>query len=186
MSKFMPRAMCCAAAAFAIGVFPACTSTPTPIAAAAPIASQAAIAGLRQPRSDLLTAGQPDATAWRALASDGVVVVVNLRPASELPGRDERAEVAAAGMAYHEIPVAGVGDLTPDNAARLWQLVAGSEGRVLVHCASGNRAGALLAIGAAHAGAMSPEQALMFGRSAGLASPAMEAAVRERLGLPAQ
>lgn len=142
--------------------------------------------GVRAPREGLLTSGQPAASAWRTFADDGVVAVVNLRPDDELPGRDERAEVAAAGMAYHHIPVAGPGDLDDAKAATLWQLVEGAQGRVLVHCASGNRVGALLAIGAAQAGAMTPEEALAFGKSAGLASPVLEGKVRERLGLPVE
>jgi len=55
---------------------------------------------------------------------------------------------------------------------------------VLVHCASANRAGALLALAAAQHGAMTPVDALAFGRAAGLSSPVLEADVRARLGLP--
>lgn len=155
---------------------------PTPAPAGVGIES---VPGLRAPQEGLLTAAQPRVEAWKALAQQGVVAVVNLRPDDEQPGRDERTEVAGAGMAYHHVPIAGAEDLTPANAARLWALVGGAPGKVLVHCASGNRAGALLALGAANSGEMTPEQALAFGRSAGLASPRLEAVVRERLGLPA-
>lgn len=156
--------------------------TPKPAQASAGID---AVPDLRAPREGLLTAAQPPVGAWKALAEQGVVAVVNLRPDDEQPGRDEQAEVAAAGMAYHHLPVAGAEGLNRADAARLWALVGGAPGKVLVHCASGNRAGALLALGAADSGEMTPEQALAFGRSAGLTSPKLEAVVRERLALPA-
>jgi len=109
-------------------------------------------------------------------------MVVNLRPDHEMAGRNEAAEVAAAGMSYVGIPVAGADAVDADNARRLWTLLKASDGPVFVHCASGNRAGALLALGAAQSGGMAPEAALEFGRSAGLTS--LEAVVRKRLGLP--
>ncbi|MDH5835609.1 beta-lactamase hydrolase domain-containing protein [Luteimonas kalidii] len=142
-----------------------------------------AVPGLRSPRPGLLTAGQPDAIAWPALAADGVVMVINLRPPSEVPERDLRAEVGAAGLAYHAIPIAGAADLTESNARELWRLVHEAPGTVLVHCSTANRAGALLALGAADAGDMSPTDAFAFGRSAGLTHPALDAHVRERLGI---
>ena len=176
--------------AFALAVLAAlalvaCAHRPTESATSAAVADADAVPNLRTPGNGLLlTAAQPGPGAWRVLAEQGVVAVVNLRPDDEQPGRDERAEVTAAGMAYHQVPVAGADGLTDDNAAKLWALVSAAPGKVLVHCASGNRAGALLALGAANAGAMSPEQALAFGQSAGLTQPKLEAAVRAKLGLP--
>lgn len=146
-------------------------------------ASADPLAALRAPRPGLFTGGQPDPAAWPALAARGVRTVINLRPPSELDGRDEAAEVAAAGLRYVELPVAGAADLTPAHADALWAALQQAEGAVLVHCASGNRAGALLALAMHRQGGMTPEQALAFGREAGLTS--LEAPVRERLGLPA-
>ena len=176
--------------AFALAVLAAialvaCAHRPAGSATSAAVADADAVPSLRTPGNGLLlTAAQPGPGAWRVLAEQGVVAVVNLRPDDEQPGRDERAEVTAAGMAYHQVPVAGADGLTDDNAAKLLALVSAVPGKVLVHCASGNRAGALLALGAASAGAMSPEQALAFGQSAGLTQPKLEAAVRAKLGLP--
>lgn len=176
-------AAACLAAMGCAGTPPA--ADPPPQAATDAASSTApAIPALRTPREDLLTAGQPAPDAWATLPAQGVTTIVNLRPGAEQPGRDEAAEVAAAGLAYHHLPVAGGDDLTADNAARLWRLIEGAEGRVLVHCASGNRVGALLAIGAANEGGMAPEEALAFGRAAGLASPRLKEVVRGRLDLP--
>ena len=165
----------------------ACASAPVPgdaPATASAASPQQQIPGLRAPREYLLTSAQPAPGDWSTLAEQGVVAVVNLRPDEEQEGRDERAEVTGAGMAYHQIPISGAGDLTKENASLLWALAGNPEGPVLVHCGSANRAGALLALGAAYEGGMSPVDALAFGKSAGLTSPAMEQEVRKRLGLP--
>lgn len=161
-----------------------CASVPMPdrIAEATP-QLQADVPHLQVPRGGLLTGGQPEATAWRALHAKGVTRVINLRTASELGSRDEASEVAASGMGYVQIDVSGADDLTADNARLLWQSLQGNAGTVLVHCASGNRAGALLALAAAQVGGMSPQAALEFGRASGLTK--LEPVVRERLGLPA-
>ncbi len=137
----------------------------------------AAIADLHQPRADLYTAGQPPAAAWQSVAAHGITTVINLRPVAEMAGRDEATEVAAAGLAYFEIPVAGPDDITMVNAMALERLIDSAPGPVLVHCASGNRVGALLALGELESRGLAAEQALAFGRSAGLGS--LEPRVRE-------
>ena len=138
----------------------------------------------RQPRPTLVTGGQPAPDAWDALRREGITTVINLRPTSEQEGRDERAEVDAAGLRYVHIPVAGAADITATNADALASALREADGPVLVHCASGNRVGALLALGAARAG-MPVEEAIAHGRSAGLGSA--EAVVRQRLdAAPAQ
>ena len=161
---------------------PTATQSPTP-AQPGPAPDQPA-SPWHQPRPGLYTGGQPAPADWAALKALGVTMVVNLRPDAEMAGRNEAAEVAAAGMAYIGIPVAGADAVNADNARRLWTLLKTSAAPVFVHCASGNRAGALLAIGAAHSGGMAPEAALEFGRKAGLTG--LEPVVRERLGMPAQ
>lgn len=158
-------------------------SAPAP-ADGAPAQPAQAASGWHQPRPGLLTGGQPSPADWATLKAQGVTMVVNLRPDAEMAGRNEGAEVAAAGMAYVGIPVAGAEGIDADRARRLWTLLKVSGGPVFVHCASGNRAGALLALGAAQSGGMTPEAALEFGRRAGLTS--LEPVVRERLGLPPQ
>lgn len=143
--------------------------TAEPAAKPAAGATTASGVALLRPREGLLVAGQPGAGDWSALAASGVRTVVNLRPQVELKGRDERAEVAAAGMRYVELPVSGPADITPENAKALSALLAQADGPVLVHCASGNRVGGLLAVAMAQNG-MSTAQALDFGRSAGMKS----------------
>ena len=134
----------------------------------AAVATTSGIALLR-PRDGLVVAGQPATGDWAALAASGIRTVINLRPQAELQGRDERAEVAAAGMRYVELPVSGPADITQENAEALSKLLAQADGPVLVHCASGNRVGGLLAVAMAQSG-MPVSAALDFGRSAGMKS----------------
>ena len=108
--------------------------------------------------------------------------IINLRPDAELGARDEAAEVRDAGMAYRVIPVAGPADITLANASLLWSALAQTPGTTAVHCSSGNRVGALLAIGAATKGGMDTETAIAFGRAAGLGNA--EGRVREVLAEP--
>jgi uncharacterized protein (TIGR01244 family) len=147
-----------------------------------PMAASPAISAWHHPREGLLTGGQPAPADWAELKAQGVTTIINLRPSAEMAGRNEAAEVGATGMAYIELPVAGAEDIDADNARRLWSLLKASPAPVFVHCASGNRVGALLALGAAQSGGMDADAALEFGRSAGLRG--LEPVVRERLGLP--
>lgn len=159
---------------------PAAMAQTTHSAAATPAADKA-LDGFMHPRPDLVTAGQPEAGAWPTLRAHGVSTVINLRTDAEMRGRDEAAAVAAAGMHYERLPIAGAADINTAHADELWQRIEDAPGRVLVHCASGNRVGALLAIGAARHAGMSPAEALAFGRKAGLTG--LEPRVREVLGL---
>ncbi|GAB3512089.1 prolyl oligopeptidase family serine peptidase [Pseudoxanthomonas daejeonensis] len=133
-----------------------------------------------EPRAGLRTGGQPDAGDLARLQAQGVRTVIDLRGAGEARGFDEAAETARLGMAYVTLPIAGKDDITPANADALRALLErhGDAG-VLVHCASGNRVGALLALDAARAGAPAGE-ALALGRKAGLKS--LEPVVAAQLG----
>lgn len=122
------------------------------------------------PGSGLCTGGRPRPEHLAEAARRGVKVVVNLCPAAEMADYDEAAEVARLGMRYVSIPVTGPADLTLENAQRLSAALqgAGASHGVLLHCASGNRAGALLALKASYVDGKSPAEALATGRAAGL------------------
>jgi uncharacterized protein (TIGR01244 family) len=112
---------------------------------------------------------QPTAEALVNLPAAGVRTVINLRPASETPDLDEKSLVEKAGMKYHSLPIAGVAGLTRDNVATFDRLLAESqEGKVLLHCASGNRVGAMMALRARWVQGKSAEEALAIGKGAGL------------------
>ena len=113
---------------------------------------------------------------------DYVRGVLNLRPLAEQPGRDEAAEVAAAGLAYASLPIADAGALDRESAAALDRALRKLPTPLLVHCASGNRVGALVALREAWFAGADPQTALTRGRAAGLAG--LEPQIRRQLGLP--
>lgn len=136
---------------------------------------------LHEPLPGLFTAGQPAATDWQAIHARGVRTVINLRLPGEMAGRDEAAEVRAAGMRYVSIPVAGADGINAGNARALHEALAPDHERVLVHCASGNRAGALLGLEQADFDGVAKDAALRLAREAGTTS--LEAKTRQALGL---
>jgi uncharacterized protein (TIGR01244 family) len=111
---------------------------------------------------------QPTAEAIVKLPSAGVRTVINLRPASETPDLDEKGVVEKAGMKYVSLPVAGAAGLTRDNVIAFDRAMADAEGKVLMHCASGNRVGAMMALRARWIQGRSADEALAIGRSSGL------------------
>ena len=129
----------------------------------------------QQPR---ISTGQPDEAMLAQLKAAGYVAVIDLRTASEDRGMDEPAAVEDAGLDYHSLPIAGAKGTTYENAKALEDLLAGIDGPVFLHCRSGNRVGALLALSAIKNGA-SEEEALQIGRTAGLTT--LEPVVKERL-----
>lgn len=135
------------------------------------------------PGNGLCTGGRPRPEHLQDAAEKGVRMVINLCPPSEAQDYDEAALVAQLGMHYVNIPVAGPADLTLKNAELLAAAMAeaGADYPVLLHCASGNRVGALLAVKAYCINQLSPAQALELGRRAGLT--ALEPAVRQILGV---
>ena len=137
----------------------------------------------RVPLAGVLSGGQPTAEQIALAARAGFRTVINLRTEQERGFEWEREAVEASGMRYVQVPVAGASGLTRDNAERLDRELerAAAEGPVLLHCASGNRIGALLALRAAWLEGVDPEQALQYGRDSGLAG--LEAVTSELLGL---
>ena len=126
----------------------------------------------------IVSTGQPDQAVLEAARDAGFVAVVDLRTDSEDRGMDETAAVEAAGMKYVSIPVAGASGVTFENAKLLDDALAGIDGPVFLHCRTGNRVGALMALRASAAGA-SDEDAIAAGKEAGLGS--LEAAVLTQL-----
>jgi len=137
------------------------------------------------PMARVLTGGQPNAEQLAAIADLGYRTVVNLRtPEEPSPFANERSAVQALGMRYVAIPVAGAAGLTGANVDALSRLLGDDSAYpVVIHCASGNRVGALIALDAAKEGGKAAQEALELGLAAGLTR--LEPAVREKLGLPA-
>ena len=124
-----------------------------------------------QPIEGVLTAGQPTRAELEAVASAGYKTVVNLRQLDEEGAWDETEFVEGLGMKFVHLPIAGGADINVDNALRLAELLDDPDAKpLMIHCASSNRVGALIAIKAAIVDGTSVDEALELGLSAGLSS----------------
>lgn len=130
----------------------------------------------------LYVGGEQDAEQLERLRGLGVKHIVDLRPAdSAATGEPGEAALATElGLGYRNIGVTGAKDLTRENASALHDALVAANGEpVLVHCASGNRAAALLALRDAWFAGKTTEQSLSFSRRSGLT--ALEADVLKAL-----
>lgn len=118
----------------------------------------------------LYASGQPSRDDLARLAADGVRTVINLRAPTEPVEFDEAREAERLGLRYIGIPIAGPDDVTPENVARFSRALDASraDGGVLIHCASANRVGALVALDHAWTRGGTRDEALALGRAAGL------------------
>ena len=125
-----------------------------------------------------VASGQPDEAMLQAISAAGFSAVVDMRSAAEDRGFDEQKEIERLGMAYVLLPIGSAEEISFENAAVLDQILADNKGPVLLHCASGNRVGALYALREKMHGA-SNDEALVVGKAAGMTR--LEKVVRERL-----
>jgi uncharacterized protein (TIGR01244 family) len=121
----------------------------------------------KDPLQGITSAGQPSAEQLSAAAAEGYKTVIDLRTAAEDRGMDEEGTVEKLGMSYVNLPIGGGGDITYANATALDKLIANAKGPVLIHCGSGNRVGALLALRAKENG-VDTDTALALGVAAGV------------------
>lgn len=116
-----------------------------------------------------ICSGQPSRDRVIELAKSGIPIV-NFRTAKEMPF-DEKAIVDSLGGSYRQF---GVTSRTFDDPAALAKALEildeakKTSGPVFIHCASGNRVGALVAIHLARREGADPSRALEVGRAAGL------------------
>ena len=142
----------------------ACASTPL-------LQSDLAALDISNPNlvgSKVLSGGQPSAADLARLKEKGFGTIINLRTESEDMGFDEATEAETLGLNYVSIPISTGDGLTVENATKLRMVLGQSKAPVLVHCGSGNRVGALFAIGAYLIDEKSLESAISEGRAAGL------------------
>lgn len=143
-------------------------------AAVEPVAAQAKLVDLpnaKMPWDQILVGGQPTREQLAEVAAAGYGTVINLRAPGELTEWDEEAVVGSLGMRYVSLPVAGQRDLTEETARRLAEHLeeVGSQ-PVLIHCASGNRVGAVFALKAFFLDGESKEASMAIGKRSGLLS----------------
>ena len=116
--------------------------------------------------------GQPTPAHLAELQREGVRTVINLRAPDEATDYDEAAEAARLGLRYLALPIRGAADLVPERVRQFGQMLdeARQLGGVLIHCASSNRVGAMVALDERLNRGRSLEDALVHGRAAGLKS----------------
>ncbi|MBV1870415.1 MAG: hypothetical protein KUG76_05865, partial [Gammaproteobacteria bacterium] len=98
----------------------------------------------------ILSGGQPTNAQLKEAKTKGFKTIISLRPIQETQGSDEASTVNELGMNYINIPVRGAAGISQQNSQTLIQALADNSAYpVLIHCASGNRVGALFALDAA-------------------------------------
>ncbi|RUO69668.1 beta-lactamase hydrolase domain-containing protein [Idiomarina ramblicola] len=131
-------------------------------------------AGIESPKqvSDKLwVMGTPSNEQLTEFSNKGGEIVINLLSQKEMKDSEEAAVVTRNGMAYYHVPVNGADGVTLENARMVDRiLLRNSDKTALVHCASSNRVGALMALRAGWLNGMSVENALEVGRKHGMTS----------------
>ena len=96
-----------------------------------------------EPEVGVVFGGQPSAEQIGSLAAAGFKTILDLRGVDEDRGFDEATVVGEAGLRYVSLPITR--DTMAEDATfdRYLELFRESERPILVHCASGNRVGAL-------------------------------------------
>jgi uncharacterized protein (TIGR01244 family) len=124
---------------------------------------------VRFPEANRVVSGAIDASHVATLRRAGIRHVVNLRPAEENPKFDEASVVAEQGLEYHYVPIDGAQSLTIENARELDRILDKiGDKPALIHCSSGNRVGALVAVRQAWIKGKSPPEAIAVGKQWGL------------------
>ena len=120
-----------------------------------------------RPVDGITAAGQPNRAALKVFANKGYSTVIDLRTEGENRGFREAEFVEKLGMEYIAMPIDGSEEINFENARKLDELIRQADGPVLVHCASSNRVGALLALRESLNGA-DDMSALRFGVEGGV------------------
>lgn len=116
------------------------------------------------------------------IAEAGIEHIINLQPESEL-SFDEKSAVEAAGIHYTHLPIAGADDLKQINLLEFDKALRAHHGKkTLLHCGSGNRVGACVALRAGWLRGRKMDTAMERGKEHGLDS--LEEEVRMRLLVP--
>jgi uncharacterized protein (TIGR01244 family) len=140
------------------------------------LAGQAADVGVladlphvRFPEAHRVVSGAIDPANVEQLREAGIRHVINLRPIAENPQFDEAGVVEAHGLRYHYLPIEGARSLTRDNVLVFDRILSevGNE-PALIHCSTGNRVGALIALREAWVRGREPQEAIEEGKRWGL------------------
>ncbi len=130
------------------------------------------------PIDGITSSGQPDRAALEVFSKSGYAAIIDLRGENENRGIDEKETVESLGMDYVLFPIESRAAINFENAAELDKLIESYDAPVLIHCGSGNRVGAMLALRQSLNGA-DDEAAIEYGKEGGLTG--LEDVVKNRL-----
>ena len=127
---------------------------------------------LTWPLENLLVGGQPSKMDLETIRKLGFSTIITLRPIEEERhaniGYDEAVVAEKMGFQFVRIPILDSTDLTDENLQKLDKALMASTGKAFVHCRTGNRVGAMLALRAFRMQNLSYDQSLDLGIRAGL------------------
>ena len=123
---------------------------------------------------DLYIASQPSVSDLEKLKEQGILSVINLRPADETPDMNEQKAVEDLGMKYVHIPLSGPGQADTSFFQSAREQLRSVKRPAFLHCSSANRAGmAWLAYRVLDEG-VPLERALKEARKVGMRSQKLE------------
>lgn len=121
-----------------------------------------------RPDEQTIVCGALDESKVSALAQAGVELVINLQADDELEF-DEAQAVQQAGMAYEHLPIASAADLKQLNILAFDNILRQHHGKkTTIHCGSGSRVGAAVALRAGWLRGRKMDTAMARGHSHGL------------------
>lgn len=135
-----------------------------------------------RPDANTIVCGALNEEKVAALAKAGVELVINLQSEDEL-SFNESAAVERAGMSYEHLPINGAEELKQLKILAFDNILRQYHGRKMaMHCGSGNRVGAAIALRAGWLRGRKMDTAMERGRSHGLTK--LEQEVHNRLLVP--
>lgn len=138
--------------------------------------------GAKFPDSNTVVTGKLTPEKVAKAAEAGIEHIINLQPEDEL-SFDEKAEVEEHGIQYTHLPISGAKDLKQVNLLEFDKALRAYHGKkTLLHCGSGNRVGACMALRAGWLRGRKMDTAMQRGKDHGLTG--LEEEVRMRLLVP--
>jgi len=122
--------------------------------------------------------GPPSAATIAEMKALGYSTIINMRTLAESGVAEEAALAEAAGLHYVHIPIGGTTANLRNALALSQALESAPEGRVLVHCGSGSRVGAMWGLKEAIEHGLDQDHAAEVARRSGMRSDRLESAVR--------
>jgi uncharacterized protein (TIGR01244 family) len=129
---------------------------------------------------NLVIGSQPSQEVLEFFATQGYNTVISTRAPDEIDW-DEAAAVEALGMRFVNIPMPGpVEAISDEQVAAFAEVMQDGEGRMLLHCGSGNRVAGLWGVWLAEHKDIDPTEALRLADLGGMTS--VRPVVEQRLG----